>query len=144
MSRRIAALLPARGPRETRATQPVARAGVRNRIGCDGAARRARTTTMSVRATLLCFASCGLSRAAADDRTLHTAATSPSVSPPRAMPISPYDPPPSPSRAGQLELGAAFGATIAADVRDLSATVLAGRFVTDWLELSALASVAHL
>ena len=56
------------------------------------------------------------------------------------MPISPYGPP----RAGQLELGVAFGAMVAGDVRDVSATLIAGRFVTEWLELSALASVAQL
>ncbi|MEO7735765.1 MAG: hypothetical protein ABIY55_32720 [Kofleriaceae bacterium] len=72
-------------------------------------------------------------------------------------PESPYDPsaPTSTSpatkpasapgfgHAGASELGVAFGATIASDVRDLSATLAFGRFVAERFELSAIASIAN-
>ena len=94
----------------------------------------------------MCLVSCGVSLARADDRALHNATSapttpSPSSLPTTASPISPYDPP---TNDGRIEFGAAFGATIASDVRDLSATLMLGRFVTERLELGALASVARL
>jgi hypothetical protein len=107
--------------------------------------------------TILLWLACGgtASLAAADDQTLHTAgARTPAVSAPpppstTASPESPYDPPPAKpvappgyGDAGSTELGAAFGATIAADVRDLSASLAIGRFVAARFELSALASLA--
>ena len=121
-----------------------------------------RQTTRSILTCLACWSTASL--AAADGQTLHTAgAAGPAAPPPtttRAVPESPYDPPestptsPAPARkpasapagfgpAGTSELGAAFGVTIASDVRDLSATLALGRFVAERFELSALASIAH-
>jgi hypothetical protein len=45
---------------------------------------------------------------------------------------------------GRIELGVAFSAMIAADVRDVSATLSFGRFVAERFELRALGGVANL
>jgi hypothetical protein len=110
-----------------------------------------RQTTRSI---LTCVASWrAASLAAADGQPLHTPrAPSPVGAAPAttASPESPYDPPattpatpPRYAEAGSSELGAAFGVTIAADVRDLSGSLMIGRFVADRFELSALASIAN-
>ena len=75
---------------------------------------------------------------------MHTTGAPASAVPTTGSPESPYDPPPPRyGDAGRTELGAAFGATIAADVRDLSASIAIGRFVAPRFELSALASIAN-
>jgi hypothetical protein len=102
-----------------------------------------RQTTRSI---LICIAIWrATSLAAADGQTLHTP-ESPYDAPPPANPVAtPANPvaPPGFGHAGSSELGAAFGVTIAADVRDLSGSLTIGRFVAERFELSALASLAN-
>jgi hypothetical protein len=112
-----------------------------------------RQTTRSI---LTCIASwSAASISAADGQPLHSPGAPAPVTAPStttASPESPYDAPATPiappppsgyGRTGSTELGAAFGVTIAADVRDLSASLAIGRFVAERFELSALASVAN-